>query len=85
MGVVLGVGQIGLVAAGSPNEELALAFIGRDAVHAQKVDDVLWLHTVAVSTVDLSEDLLLVEITRLDESRPLVLELHDGGGTSSCE
>jgi hypothetical protein len=55
-------GEVGFVAAGGPDEELALAFVGSDAMHAQEVDDVLRLDAIGLPSVDLSEDFLVVEV-----------------------
>lgn len=78
-------GEEGVVAAGQPDEVLALALVGGDAVHSEEVDDVLGVDAVGEFAVHLAEDLALVEVARADQSFSLVFELRVEGGTSSWE
>ena len=60
---VLCVGEVGLVAAGEPNEVLALSFVGGDPVHSQKVDEILGVYFIGKFSIDLSEHFLLVDLS----------------------
>ena len=60
---VLCMGEVGLVAAGEPNEVLALPFVGGDPVHSQKVDEILGVYFISEFPIDLPEHFLLVDLS----------------------
>ena len=77
--------QIGLIAAGKPYQILTLSLIGGNTVNTEEVDKVLRVDLVCHFSIDLSVDVLVVELSSFKELRPEVLELYEKGNTSSWE
>lgn len=82
---VLGVCEVGVVAASQPYQVLALSFVGSNSMDAQEVDQVLWLNPVCESSVHLPVNLLRIELPSRQKLGAEVFELTGEGGTSSWE